>query len=75
MSRQYPVIDWQRVALNIQIHMPLERASLKIGRHRSYLSHVARNEITSEPKFTDALRLLDMHLDLCGIEAHRKVLR
>lgn len=71
----YPAIDWQRVALNIQRHMPLQRASRKLGRNHSYLSQIARNEITTEPKFTDGLRILDMHLDLCGIEEHRKVLR
>ena len=71
--KQYPVIDWQRVALNIQRHMSLQSASKKMGRHHSYLSHMARGELTTDPGFTDALRLLDMHLDLCGPDAHRKI--
>ena len=72
---QYPVIDWQRVALNIQRHMPLQKASKKLGRHVGFLSQIARGEITTEPGFTDALRLLDMHVDLCGKEATQKVIR
>lgn len=73
--KQYPHIDWQRVALNIQSHTSLQAASKKIGRHHSYLSHIARGEMTTEPGFTDALRLLDMHLDLCGKEATKRIIR
>lgn len=73
--KRYPVIDWQRVVLNIQRHKALQNASIEIGRNHSYLSHIARGEITQEPKFTDALRLLDMHLDLCGADEHRRIVR
>ena len=74
MSR-YPVIDWQRVALNIQRHTSLQAASRKIGRHNGFLSQIARGEMTTEPGFTDALRLLDMHLDLCGKEETKNIIR
>jgi len=65
-------IDWQRVALNIRAKSPLVAASEKLGRHRDWLNHLARGDIT-EPKFMDGINLLDMHLDLCGIEKHRQV--
>lgn len=54
--------------------MPLQRASLKLGRDKSWLSHMARGELTTEPKFTDGLKLLNLHLDLVGKELHKKVL-
>ena len=68
-------IDWQRIALNIRKSgMPLTHASIKLGRNKGWLGQIARGEIR-EPFFGDALRLLDVHLDLVGVERHRKVVR
>jgi hypothetical protein len=66
-------IDWQRVALNISREMPLVQASSKLGRHKMFLGSLARGQV-KEPKFGDGVRLLDLHLDLCGPERHRKLL-
>lgn len=68
------MIDWQRVALNIQQKMPLQQASQKLGRDKSWLSHMARGELTTEPKFSDGLKLLNFHLDLVGLDKHRNIL-
>jgi len=66
-------IDWQKLAINIRSSMSLVKASESIGRHRDWLNHLARGDI-EEPKFSDGLALLNIHLDLCGIEKHRKLI-
>ena len=66
-------IDWQMAALNIQQHMSLVQASKKLGKNHNYLSHYARYEC-EEPKFSDGLRWLNLHLDLCGPNKHQKLL-
>lgn len=66
-------IDWRQTALNIRSKTSLTKASESIGRHRDWLNHVARGDI-EEPKFSDGLALLNMHLDLCGVEMHRKLI-
>lgn len=68
------IIDWQKMALNIRAHVPLESASSKLGRYKGWLNQVARGEIT-EPKFMDGLNLLNLHLDLCGAEKHMEIMR
>ena len=67
-------IDWIRVALNIRAAgVPLERASKKCGRDHSWLGHVSRGEVT-RIEFHDGLKLLDLHLQVCGEEAHKALL-
>lgn len=67
-------IDFQRVALNIRRQgVVLETASVKCGRHRGWLSSIARGDLT-RIEFHDALALLDYHLQICGEAAHLKLL-
>ena len=65
-------IDFQRVALNIRAEMPLAKASRRIGRCQSFLQQIARGQ-TTKVEFHDGLALLDLHLELCGAEKHRKI--
>lgn len=66
-------IDWQQLALNLRAHKPLEKLSVEMGLHKGYLNHLSRSEI-KEPKFSDGLMLLNLHLDLCGQEKQRQLL-
>jgi hypothetical protein len=61
-------------ALNIQRHIPLTIASKKLGKSHDYMSQYARTKC-KEPHFSDGLKWLDLHLDLCGIEKHKKLLQ
>lgn len=51
----------------------LETASVKCGRHRGWLSSIARGDLT-KIEFHDGLALLDYHLQICGEAAHLKLL-
>lgn len=62
-------VDWQRAALNIRKHVSLAKASEAIGEHEGFLSQFARGEMTTEPKFSKALKILDLHVALCGEQA------
>lgn len=66
-------INWQQLALNLRYHKPLWQVSLSLGLNRDYVGKFSRGEI-QEPKFSDGIALLDLHLDLCGIEKHKKLL-
>jgi hypothetical protein len=67
------MIDWCQAALNIQQHMPLVQASKKIGKNPEYMGRYARLDC-DEPKFSDGLKWLNLHLDLCGEIKHKKLL-
>lgn len=65
------MIDWQRLALDIrQSGTSLARADDHIGEYKGFVSQLARGEI-KEPKFTPGLKLLNLHVDLCGHEKTR----
>jgi hypothetical protein len=66
-------INWVKLALNLRRHQSLQRLSLSIGLYRGYLAQLSRGEI-KEPKFSDGVRILDLHFDLCGIDKHKKLL-
>jgi hypothetical protein len=66
-------IDWQQLTLNIRQKMPLTLASKKLGYDKDYLNRFARQEV-DEPRFSKGILMLNMHLDLCGIEKHKKLL-
>jgi hypothetical protein len=67
-------INWQKVTLNIQNNgVPLTPLSLKLGKHKGYLPQLARGEV-KEPRFSDGLVLLDIHLDVCGLEKHSELM-
>ena len=62
------IIDWVQLALNIRAAgLPLRRADARIGRHLDFVGKIARGEI-QEPKFSDGLALLNLHVDVCGVE-------
>ena len=66
-------VDFQRAALNLRnAGLSLATASRKIGRHKEWLAAVARGSIKSV-EFHDGLKLLDLHLDVCGESAHRDI--
>jgi hypothetical protein len=66
-------IDWQMLALNIRRHKPLKLVSETLGKDKDYLGRLSRRAV-EEPKFSDGLALLDMHLDMCGLEQHKKLI-
>ena len=58
-------INWQRIALELRKHMPLEQASKRLGKHKLWLNQIARGEI-GEPSFSDGLKLLDLACNKLG---------
>jgi hypothetical protein len=67
-----PLVDWQQCALNIRRHVSLEKAAIELGRNRRWLYCISDGK-TLDPAFSDAVRLLDLHLDLCGPEETEKL--
>ena len=66
-------INWQRAALNIrQSGMSLQAASKQIGANKNALAQLARGEI-NEPKFSQGIAILDLHVDLCGVNMTREL--
>lgn len=68
------LIDWQQLALNLRGHQSLTSLSIKHGWNKAYLCELARFQIR-EPKFSDGLKLLNIHLDLCGIDKHKDLIQ
>ena len=67
-------VDWQRAALNIRAHRSLQSASKVIGEHSGLLAQFSRGEV-AEPKFSQAMKILDLHTDLCGPEMTHQLLK
>ena len=65
-------IDWQQLALNLRSKAPLSALAKQNGWNPEYLNKLAREEML-EPKFSRGLELLNLHLDLCGIDKHKKL--
>jgi hypothetical protein len=65
-------IDWSKVCLNIRRHISLAEAQRRVGCEPQLLNRLAREE-TYEPRFTVAVKLLDLHLDLCGLAEHKNI--
>lgn len=66
-------INWQACALNIrQAGISLARAADRCGMDQATLQRLARGEIR-EPRFSQGVKLLDLHLDLCG-DKHKELL-
>jgi hypothetical protein len=66
------IIDWQQLALNLRVSGSLTALSEKEGWNKQYINEIARAEI-KEPRFSVGVRLLDLHLDICGIEKHKRL--
>lgn len=61
-----PPVDWQRLALNLRsAGVPHIQASKAIGGHPGLVAQLARGEVV-EPKFSQAVALLNLHCDKCG---------
>lgn len=67
-------VDWPLACLQIRRHLPLERASVRIGMSPSYLNTLVGGLI-QEPGFSAGVQLLDLHAELCGPEATAKLLK
>lgn len=58
-------IDWQRIVLNLKsAGFSCAWISRKIHINGGYLQRVA-NGTGTEPRFSDGMKLLDLHHDLC----------
>ena len=59
------MIDWQKTVLEIRRHIPCQQVDRKLGLHLDYTAKLARGEIR-EPKYSDGVRLLELHRSLCN---------
>ncbi len=64
------LVDWQLLALKLRAYKPLHTISKNLGRSPGWLSQISRGEI-EEPKFSDAIALLDYAHDTIGPESVR----
>jgi len=67
-------IDWETLCLNLRKHKPLAQIAKEIDCDEQTINRLQRGE-TKEPKFSTGLNLLNFHLDLVGIEAHKAILK
>ncbi len=75
MSTKHVNVDWQQLALDIRhAGVPLRTASRRIGENTGFVSQLARGEVR-EPKFSQGMALLDLHVDVCGAENTRALLK
>lgn len=51
----------------------LATVARELNSTEKHLNRLARGEVL-EPRFNTGLKLLDFHLDKCGIEKHRKLI-
>lgn len=65
-------IDWSMLMLNLRRHKPLVQISYDLGKDKDYCGRIARGAMC-QPRFSEGIELLDMHLDLCGVEKHKKL--
>ena len=70
------MIDWYQLIWNL---LAVMKSPAKIQHATNeQINHMTikrlRDGIVKEPKFSKGLILLDLHLDVCGIEKHRKLM-
>lgn len=65
-------IDWQQLVLNLRKYHSLRKLGEMLEIDYQNLSRISRGE-TREPKFSDGLLLLDIHSDLCGCDATKRL--
>ncbi|CAB4145092.1 hypothetical protein UFOVP891_26 [uncultured Caudovirales phage] len=59
-------LDWQRVVLDLRTAgFTCAAISRKLEIEKSFVQRLA-NGASTEPRFSEGLRLLDLHHDLCG---------
>lgn len=66
------MINWQTLTNNLRNYKPLEQVAKEAGIDAGTLRRLARGD-TSEPKFSQGHKLLNMHYDYCQ-ERHTKKL-
>jgi hypothetical protein len=67
-------IDWETLCLNLRRHKPLAQIAREIDCDEQTINRLQRGEVR-EPRFSVAIELLNMHLDLLGAEKHRSILK
>jgi len=65
-------IDWQRLVLDLRRHHSLKTLGNKLDVNYQTLGRLSRGDM-KEPKFSDGLLLLDIHSDLCGCDATKRL--
>lgn len=61
-------VDWQKLALDLRmVGVSHTKAALAIGAHKGFVAQLARGEV-AEPKFSDGIALLNLHVDRCGAD-------
>jgi hypothetical protein len=69
------VINWQRVTLNLRKSCgSLSQVHRRTGVDVQHLRRLARGEVRN-PRWETALKLLDLHGDVCPSEHSREALR
>lgn len=71
-------IDWHRIVDNIQASQPergaMARVSRQCGMSASWVRNFKNNNHNT-PNFDAGLKLLRLHLELCGRDKHREVIK
>ena len=68
------MINWQDLVNNIRHdYKNLSCVARELNLSYPHLMRMSTGVI-SEPRFNTGLKLLDLHLDKCGIEKHRKLI-
>lgn len=68
-------VDWSRLALDLRVHgVSHVSASKRVGESKGFVAQLARGEIL-EPKFSQGILLLNLHVDVCGSARTRALLR
>lgn len=66
------MIDWQALTNNLRRYEPLSKVAIEADIDAGTLRRIARGD-TPEPKFSQGIRLLDLHYDLFP-DRHKEVL-
>lgn len=68
-------LDWQKIILNLRrAGFPVEAQARRVGMDPDTLRHYARGECR-EPRFSQGLALLDLHLSVCPDQHDLSALR
>jgi hypothetical protein len=68
------MINWMQLVNNLRHdYKSLATVARELNSTEKHLNRLARGEVL-EPRFNTGLKLLDFHLDKCGIEKHRKLM-
>lgn len=65
------MIDWMKLVNNLRHdYKSLATIARELDSTERHLNRLARGEV-QEPRFNTGLKLLDLHLEKCGIDKHR----